>query len=296
MPVYAFVTLDVFTETRFGGNPLAVFTDARGLSDAEMQSLAREFNISETTFVLPPEDPANTARVRIFNTTAEMPFAGHPMVGTGTVLAGLGRGADGGPLRLEVKAGLVTVEIERGLDGTPLGGTIAAPRPLTTGPVVPPDVVAACVGVDVAGIVTSNHPPIVASVGNSFVIAEVTDAALRDAVPDISAFRRAAGAHGLEGGRFPLHLYARTAAGLRARMFAPLAGTIEDPATGSANAPLAALLLSLTDTRHASYEVAQGIEMGRPSLLKLTATRTPDGIRTTVGGRCVPVLKGEATV
>ena len=87
MRTWPFVTLDVFTDQRFGGNPLAVFPDARGLSDAEMQALAAEFNLSETTFVLPPEDPANTARVRIFNRTAEMPFAGHPNVGTGFVLA-----------------------------------------------------------------------------------------------------------------------------------------------------------------------------------------------------------------
>ena len=94
MPTYDFVTLDVFTDRRFGGNQLAVFPDARGLSDADMQSLAAEFNLSETTFVLPPEDPAHTARVRIFNRTAEMPFAGHPNVGTGYVLADLGRDKD----------------------------------------------------------------------------------------------------------------------------------------------------------------------------------------------------------
>ncbi len=85
--IYRFVTLDVFTSTRFGGNQLAVFPNAQGLSDAEMQSLASEFNLSETTFVLPATDPANTARVRIFHRTAEMPFAGHPNVGTGFVLA-----------------------------------------------------------------------------------------------------------------------------------------------------------------------------------------------------------------
>ena len=87
MPAYRFVTVDVFTDRRFGGNPLAVFPDALGLSDAEMQALAAELNLSETTFVLPPEDPANTARVRIFNRVAEMPFAGHPNVGTGCTLA-----------------------------------------------------------------------------------------------------------------------------------------------------------------------------------------------------------------
>ena len=92
MPTYDFVTLDVFTDQRFGGNQLAVFPDARGLSDADMQALATEFNYAETTFVLPPEDRRHTARVRIFNTTAEMPFAGHPNVGTGYVLAGMGCG------------------------------------------------------------------------------------------------------------------------------------------------------------------------------------------------------------
>ena len=92
---FAFETVDVFTDRRFGGNQLAVFTDARGLSDAEMQSLAAEFNLSETTFVLPPEDPAHTARVRIFNRTYEMPFAGHPNVGTACVLARHGRDRDG---------------------------------------------------------------------------------------------------------------------------------------------------------------------------------------------------------
>src|ERR1700729_2992497 len=104
MPTFPFVTVDVFTNQRFGGNPLAVFPDARGLSDADMQSLAAEFNLSETTFVLPPKDPAHTARMRIFNRTAEMPFAGHPSVGTGYVLATQGRDTDG-KLTLEVPAG-----------------------------------------------------------------------------------------------------------------------------------------------------------------------------------------------
>src|SRR5258707_6354436 len=116
MRTYSFVTVDVFTDRRFGGNPLAVFPDARGLSDADMQSLAAEMNLSETTFVLPPADPANTARVRIFNRTAEMPFAGHPNVGTGFVLAGLGRDA-GGTLRFEEIAGLVEVRAARDAKG-----------------------------------------------------------------------------------------------------------------------------------------------------------------------------------
>src|SRR5258708_29679366 len=109
---FAFVTLDVFTDRRFGGNPLAVFPDAQGMSDADMQALAAEFNLSETTFVLPPSDPANTARVRIFNRTAEMPFAGHPNVGTGYLLAREGRDKDG-VLRFEELAGLVGLQVER---------------------------------------------------------------------------------------------------------------------------------------------------------------------------------------
>src|SRR5712671_6363736 len=133
MRTYSFVTVDVFTDRRFGGNPLAVFPDAGGLSDGEMQSLAAEFNLSETTFVVPPENPANTARVRIFNRTSEMPFAGHPNVGTGWVLAGLGRDRDG-VLRFEEIAGLVEVRIERGAGGALAGAVIDAPRPLVLGP------------------------------------------------------------------------------------------------------------------------------------------------------------------
>src|SRR6188474_250086 len=126
MRTFAFVTVDVFTDRRFGGNPLAVFPDASGLSDAEMQSLAAEFNLSETTFVLPPADPANTARVRIFNRKSEMPFAGHPNVGTGWVLAKQGR-AKAGRLRFEEIAGLVEVQV------APEAVTIAAPQPLSLG-------------------------------------------------------------------------------------------------------------------------------------------------------------------
>src|ERR1700743_1203597 len=137
MARFAFVTVDVFTDTRFGGNPLAVFPDARDLSDADMTSLAAEFNLSETTFVLPPADPNNTARVRIFNRRAEMPFAGHPNVGTGWVLAQQGRPATA-KVRLEEIAGLVEIEVGEAI-------TIAAPQPLSLGPEMPVELVAACV-------------------------------------------------------------------------------------------------------------------------------------------------------
>jgi trans-2,3-dihydro-3-hydroxyanthranilate isomerase len=302
MRTYSFVTVDVFTDRRFGGNPLAVFPDAHGLSDGEMQSLAAEFNLSETTFVLPPDEASNTARVRIFNRTGEMPFAGHPNVGTGWVLAGLGRDREG-VLRFEEIAGLVEVRVERaGLGQPPRAVIIAAPQPLSLGAEMPADLLAGCVGLDASDVVLAGHRPVVASVGNSFVIAEVAAAALTRAVPDISRFRSAAEAFPTLGPRrLPLYLYAQDgqAAGatrLRARMFSPLSGTVEDAATGSAATPLAALLLSLTPDSERRYDITQGVEMGRPSLLACSARRASDGIRASVGGGCVAVLKGEISL
>jgi trans-2,3-dihydro-3-hydroxyanthranilate isomerase len=290
MRTFSFVTVDVFTDQRFGGNPLAVFPDAQGMSDGEMQSLAAEFNLSETTFVLPPADPANSARVRIFNRKAEMPFAGHPNVGTGWVLAQQGR-ATGGKLRFEEIAGLVDVDISRE------AVTIAAPQPLSLGPEMPVELLAGCVGIAAADVVTAKHRPVSASVGNSFVVAEVTGEALSRAIPDIGRFRDAVKLYPAMGpNRLPLYLYSHDGTRLRARMFSPLSGTVEDPATGSAATPLAALLLSLGTESEQRYEIVQGVEMGRPSRLLCTARRAADGIRATVGGGCVPVRKGEITL
>jgi trans-2,3-dihydro-3-hydroxyanthranilate isomerase len=294
MRSFSFVTVDVFTDYRFGGNPLAVFPDAQGLSDGEMQSLAAEFNLSETTFVLPPADKANSARVRIFNRRTEMPFAGHPNVGTGWVLAGLGR-AKAGMLRFEEIAGLVEVKAEPNLV------TIAAPQPLSLGAEMPADLLAGCVGIAATDVVVSAHRPVSASVGNSFVVAEVTADALTRATPDIGRFRDAAAIYTAMGpNRLPLYLYAQDRGTdgerLRARMFSPLSGTIEDPATGSAATPLAALLLSLTKESEQRYDIVQGVEMGRPSRLLCTARRAADGVRASVGGNCVPVLKGDVAL
>ena len=295
MRQYEFVTLDVFTDTRFGGNPLAVFRDARGLSDAEMQSLAAEFNLSETTFVLPPENPENTARVRIFNRTAEMPFAGHPNVGTGWAVADW---AQDGMLRFEEIAGLVEVRITRDENGDLTQAIIAAPQPLSLGAEMDLGLLASCIGLEPGDILTTTHRPIIASVGNSFLIAEVAPEALSRATPDIERFRAAAWAFtGLGPNRLPVYLHADAGPGQRrARMFSPLSGTIEDAATGSAATPLVALLLSLTDAEEGRWDVIQGIEMGRPSLLRAAAWRAPSGIRASVGGRCVPVLEGVATL
>ena len=293
MPTFEFETVDVFTSQRFGGNPLAVFPEASGLTDLQMQQLATEFNLSETTFVLPPADPSHSARVRIFNRSHEMPFAGHPMVGTACVLAG--RSAER-PERLlfEVPAGLVTVRLSYGGEGVQ-GAEIDAPKPLTTGVALAAADIAACVGLAEDDVCVSAHPPQLATVGNTYVIAEVAPARLDDAVPDLAQFRRVLDATPGLSGRFSLYLYARTGAGtLGARMFAPLVGTFEDPATGSAATPLAALLLSLTNDEAAAFAIHQGVKMGRPSLLHASARRTPDGIRASVGGASVPVLSGVA--
>jgi trans-2,3-dihydro-3-hydroxyanthranilate isomerase len=292
---YRFVTVDVFTEQRFGGNPLAVFPEADGLSDAEMQSLAAEFNLSETTFVLPPDDPAYSARVRIFNRTYKMPFAGHPNVGTAYVLAQMGRDNDG-RLEFEEKAGLVTVDVSRDPAGAVRGATIAAPQPLSLGCELTPKDVAACTGLDAGDVITATHPPVEASVGVTFVIAEVSESALARAVPDTAAFRRVLAATPALNGRFSLYVYSCDADSVRARMFSPLSGTYEDPATGSAATALTALLLTHSGEDTISHDIRQGIEMGRPSLLRASAFRAGDGIRASVGGTCVPVLRGEAQV
>lgn len=294
MPTYSFITVDVFTERRFGGNPLAVFPDARGMSDAEMQSLAAEFNLSETTFVLPPENPANTARVRIFTRTREMPFAGHPNVGTAYVLALQGRDK-GGKLWFEELAGLVEIDVERDGSGAPVGATIAAPQPLSLGPELPVETIAACASLQPADILLGAHRPVGASLGNPFVIAEVELAALSRATPDFASFRQTVEQTPALNGRLALYLYAREGQGsVQARMFAPLGGTIEDAATGSAAGPLGALLLSLSDAPELRVDIQQGVVMGRPSLLQVVARRSADGIRATIAGRCVTVLRGEA--
>jgi trans-2,3-dihydro-3-hydroxyanthranilate isomerase len=295
MRIFAYQTVDVFTDRRFGGNPLAVFTDARGLSDSEMQSLAAEMNYSETTFVLPPADAANSARVRIFNRTQEMPFAGHPNVGTGCVLAALGRDRDG-VLLFEEIAGRVKVRITR--DGARIAGAhINAPQPLSVGRELPVEGVSACVGLAPDDIVVGAHAPRWASVGLPFYLVQVTRAALERAAPDLAAFQRLAATLDDAPDRLSIHCYARGAANaLHARMFAPISGTWEDPATGSANAALAAFLLSLGTAPDASFEIEQGVAMDRPSRLVATAARGSDGIRATIGGGCVPVFRGEVVL
>jgi len=295
MPALPFFTVDVFTEIRFGGNPLAVVVGGEGLDTGTLQAIAAEFNLSETTFVLAPVDPSNSARVRIFSRTAEMAFAGHPMVGTAFVLAN--RHPNLTSATFEVPAGIVRVGIERNAEGKALGASIQTPQTLSIGETVSPDVIARALQLDTSDVVTQHHQPVAASNGNPFVIAELTSEALSRCDPNLSAFRDALGAHPRFGNRFSIHVYCREEQALRARMFAPLTGTWEDPATGSANAPLACLLLSLEpDAQRASFEISQGVEMGRPSLLHVEARRTSDGIVATLRGACVPVMQGEINI
>jgi trans-2,3-dihydro-3-hydroxyanthranilate isomerase len=278
----AYRLVDVFTDRPFGGNPLAVFPDARGLDDAEMQALAGELNLAETSFVLPPDDPAHDARVRIFTPRYEMPFAGHPNIGTAFVL---GRECGKDALAFEEQAGLVQIELIRAAGGV-VGARLVAPQPLTVaaGPSVA--LVAACAGLDPADFVGE---PVLAGVGVRFALAELASIeALRRASPDLGAF--AAGAREF-GREIDLHLYVRGEP-IATRNFGPSSGIVEDPATGSANAALAALLLERDGEDAHDLTIVQGVEMGRPSLIEARAWREGGQIRAGVGGRCVALAEG----
>jgi trans-2,3-dihydro-3-hydroxyanthranilate isomerase len=280
-------TCDVFTTTRFGGNPLAVVHGAEALDGARMQAIAREFNLSETVFVL-PATPGTDATLRIFTPGVEVPFAGHPNVGAAVLLARrLGKRAR---LALAQAAGIVEAELIEDA-GQVTGARITAPKPWAVARGVPAADAAACAGLPAGAI---RGAVAVAGCGLDFALAEVADAStLARAVPDVAAFRARMPLSVAAG----LHLFTRLGAGrFRARMLTPLDGIGEDPATGSANCALGGLLLSRSTDEALSVEVEQGVEMGRPSLLHVTARRTPDGVRVSVGGGVVPVARGTITV
>lgn len=290
MPAYDFVTLDVFTSTRFGGNPLAVFPNAQGLDAATMQLLAREFNMSEVAFVLPPEVASNTAKVRIFTPDVEIPFAGHPNVGTGWVLSAAGDGASR-TMRFEEAAGLVEVEPVYA-HGRLAACWVSAPRHLTQGVAPSRADVAACASLSVEDI----GEPELASVGLATICTPVSRDALARAECDPQAFRALALRRPDLATICLLFLYARDGDRVYARMFAPLSGTVEDPATGSAAAALTALLLEKASETRLRLEILQGIEMGRASRILTEATREDGVVRCRIGGECVPVLRGVAEV
>lgn len=291
---YRYFICDVFTDTRFGGNQLAVLPEAGGLSDRQMQQIAREFNFSETTFVLPPE-AGHTRRVRIFTPTAEIPFAGHPNVGTAFILA---TADELGPIdgsitvTFEEKAGLVPISIQR-REGR-IWCELSAPQRLSLGKVIPVEMVAAAVSLNPDAVVTRTHQPRVASVGLPFVMAELAD---RSALERARVNMTGIDAIAAEGVMPDIHLYTRSADefDIRARMFAPLDGVPEDPATGSANCALAALLGHHDEAANGSFQwrIAQGVEMGRPSVLEARAEKR-DGavVGVWIGGASVLVSEG----
>ncbi|MCQ1571125.1 PhzF family phenazine biosynthesis protein [Neorhizobium galegae] len=305
MPTTDFVTVDVFTTERFAGNPLAVVPDARGLTDRQMQKIAVEFGYAESTFVLPPENPENSARVRIFTPTMEIPFAGHPNVGTAYVL-GQRRELFGKPLadtlRFEEIAGLVEIRLLRETAGV-IGATIRAPRPLEIGAEIEPGLIADCVSIDAKHVRTTAHGPVFASVGLAFAIAELDGLeALAAARPNITAFRKAAARHQGADGDFPVFLYVRGREkpwNLRARMFAPLDDIMEDPATGSASAALSAFLVTRTPEKDAQVHltIEQGVEMGRRSIVELDVVKAAGTVTdVTITGHCVPVMRGSIDI
>jgi len=292
----SYETVDVFTETAFGGNPLAVVTGGETLTTEAMQAIAREFNTPETTFVMPPADPANTARVRIFTPAMELPFAGHPNVGTATMLARRGEVFGrpvGDAVRFEEKIGLVGLDILRS-GGEAVGAVLTSPAMPEVKERFDPSAVAAAVGLPDTAIVVARHAPVQVAIGAVLLIAEVED---RDV---LAAARGDAGLqlkHLGEAAPPLVYLYTREDAGadylhIRSRMFAPRAGIPEDPATGGAAVAIAGLFATLMDGS-LDLVIDQGIEMGRPSRLDVRLIREGGAERITVAGRCVPMMRGE---
>jgi trans-2,3-dihydro-3-hydroxyanthranilate isomerase len=275
---FRYVVVDVFTDTPLEGNQLAVFTDARGLSDEEMQRLARETNFSETVFVLKPEADGH-ARMRIFTPTAEVPFAGHPTLGTAFVLAGPLQSLE---IRLETQSGVVPVTLERERDRI-VFGRMQQPLP-TWSPYEDAAVLLAGLGAE-----RSELPVELYDNGMHHVyVGLASEDAVAALTPDLSALRDAPAVLGI-------NCFAGSGTRWKTRMFSPSAGFMEDPATGSAAGPLAVHL-----ARHGrigfgeEIEISQGAEVGRPSTLYARADGSAEQLeQVEVGGSAVLVARGE---
>ncbi|KAA1007741.1 PhzF family phenazine biosynthesis protein [Paraburkholderia panacisoli] len=292
-----YVTADVFTDTKFSGNPVAIVLDAQGLSSAQMQAIASEFGYSETTFVLPPRNPAHTAWVRIFTPSREIPFAGHPNIGTAFVLAekaAMRQQPLPDLLVFEEIAGLVPVrQLKEG--DTVVGAELVAPEPLTRLSQVSAGRVAACLSLTADDVLVNTHAPQVASVGLPFLVVELASRdALRRCMPNLGAYK---GVLPIDGA-VSIYAYTRevgparsgTICDLDARMFTPR--MTEDPATGSATAATAALIAEVRGLSELSLCVAQGVDMGRPSILSVKVDTRDDRAEVRVGGKCVSVMEG----
>ena len=305
MKSYLYYICDVFTDKRFGGNQLAVLPDAQGLTSEQMQEIAREFNFPESTFVFPAER-GNTRKVRIFTPSTEVPFAGHPNVGTAFLLAKTGQLDTQDKKQLlqtiifEEKAGLVPISIAQQADGA-IFCELKAPEVVSLGQSIDASLVAEALSLNLDDIQLSTHQPIVASVGLPFLIVELMSLdALASARAKLDAFEKIQAI----GVTPDIHLYvkqdeaskAELQFDIQARMFAPFDGVPEDPATGSANCALAGLLAHYSSVQEGMlcWTIAQGVEMGRPSVLKARALKQAGQvIDTWIGGNSVLVSKGE---
>ena len=283
----AYFVYDVFTDAPFGGNQLAVIPDAAVLPEAQLQKIAREFNYSESVFLYPPDVPDQTARIRIFTPSTEVPFAGHPTIGAAVALADLGHGPD-----MVLGLGIGPLEA-RAQDGT---AEFAVPARLETFGEPEPALVARCLGLPPEAIVTDRHVPVQASLGLAFVFAELRDRAdLSACVPVTDAVREGAARYpaALD---FAIFAYVRDADTLHARMFAPLDGVPEDPATGSASATVTALL-ERVEQRPLALTIRQGEDMGRPSLIYTeTVHAGPSCTAIRVRGNAVRTMEGRLTL
>jgi trans-2,3-dihydro-3-hydroxyanthranilate isomerase len=302
-----FHILDVFTDTRFAGNPLAVVLDADALEGARMQTIAREFNLSETVFVLKPQQAAHTARVRIFTPAAEVPFAGHPTVGTGTLLAQLkasaaaqGQGQGDALVVLEEQIGIVRVGVRLRAGAAPYAEFDAPKLPEDGGAAPPADQLAAALGLIPAEIGFENHRPTKFSAGNSFAFVPVASLeAMGKAQVAPQHWATVMRRQGHTGAFLYCRQTVHKTAAFHARMFAPDMGVPEDPATGSAAAAFAGVVHRfdpLPDGVH-KRAIEQGYEMGRPSLIELSLQVEGAKLAAVrIGGHAVRVAEGKIEV
>ena len=295
-----FATLDVFTESRLAGNPLAVVLEPDGLDTRAMQRIAREFNLSETVFVLTPEQPTHTARVRIFTPVSEIPFAGHPTVGTGALLAALGAPEPSGRrdalIVLEEGVGIVRVGVRLRPDAAPHAEFDAPKLPADAGTLPPSDRLAAALGLIPSEIGFENHRPTKYGAGVAFAFVPVVSLdAIGKARVVASHWDGALQGQGLVGAFLYCRQTVHTTSSFHARMFAPDFGVAEDPATGSAAAAFAGVVHrfdALPDGTH-RRAVEQGYEMGRPSAITLTIEVDQGKLATVrIGGHAVRVAEG----
>jgi trans-2,3-dihydro-3-hydroxyanthranilate isomerase len=297
-----FYQADVFTGLPFGGNPVAVFPNAQGLNDFELQQIAREMNLSETVFVLPPTNEAAVVRLRIFTPTQEIPFAGHPVLGTFYVLAQLGLiGVTDGVTRVmqECNIGLFPVEIHA-QDGEVTRVVMTQPKPLILGSVDEMEDlyhIAKTLGLPKYQIVDTKAPIMVVSTGLPVVIVPVrTLTAVRSIEPDGAAIVEMCERFGTNGIMVFTTMTVEDTATVHARMFAPAIGILEDPATGSASGAMGAYLVhnGLVEVGPLTEVIVeQGYEIGRPSRILVQVESDDDAIQTVkVGGQVVMVVEG----